>query len=87
MGMQWAPLPFNIKMADNTMVVPKGVVKSAKIQLAGIDYVVKVVVLAMKNTIAKTYQIQLGRPWLQDAKVKHDWKRDRITLKGKSNFT
>ena len=23
----------------------------------------------------------LGRPWLKDAKVKHDWNRDRISLK------
>ena len=23
----------------------------------------------------------LGRPWLRDAKVKHDWNRDRISLK------
>ena len=52
----------------------------ARIQIVGIEYVVNLVVLAM-TAVADRYQMLLGQPWLRDTKVKHDWKRDRITLK------
>ena len=85
--MRWEPLPFNIGMAKNRTMVPKDVVKSTKIQIFGIQYVVNLVVLEMKNKIARTYHMLLGRPWLQDAKINHDLKRDKIFLnKGKRKF-
>ena len=73
LGMRWEPLTFNIRMADKCMVVPKGVEKSARIQITGIEYVVDLVVLTMKNlTTTDTYQMLLGWPWLRYAKVEHD---------------
>ena len=44
LGMQWESLLFNIRMANNQVVVPKGMVKSARIQIDGIEYVVNLVV-------------------------------------------
>ena len=79
----WEPLPFNIRMADNHTVVLKGVVKSEKMQITGIEYRVNPIVLAMKNLTADAYQMLLGWPWMRDEKVKHDWKRDQIILKKK----
>lgn len=81
------PLPFNIRMTDNRIVVPRGVVKHEEMKIANKEFLVNLVVLAMKNATPESYQMLLGRPWLRDAKFKHDWSRDRISLrKGKKKM-
>ena len=79
--MKWEPIPFNIRMADNRTVVPKGLIKHAKVKVGGMDYLVNLVVITMQTPTQDSYQVLLGRPWLRDAKVKHDWNRDKISLK------
>ena len=81
LGLKWEPIPFNIRMADNRTVVPKGLIKHAKVRVGGMDYLVNLVVITMQTPTPESYQVLLGRPWLKDAKVKHDWNRDRISLK------
>ena len=81
LGLKWEPIPFNIRMADNRTVVPKGLIKHAKVKVGGMDYLVNLVVITMQTLTPDSYQVLLGRPWLRDAKVKHDWNRDRISLK------
>ena len=80
-GLEWEPITFNIRMADNRTMVPRGLVKHAKIRIGGMEFLVNLVVLAMQTPTPEAYQILLGRPWLRDAKVKHDWNRDRISIK------
>ena len=38
LGLKWEPIPFNIRMADNKTVVPKGLIKHAKVRVGGMDY-------------------------------------------------
>lgn len=81
LGLEWEPIPFNIRMADNRTVLPRGLVKHAKIKVGSMEYLVNLVVIAMQTPTPDSYQVLLGRPWLRDAKVKHDWNRDRISLR------
>ena len=81
LGLKWEPIPFNIKMADNRTVVPKDLIRHAKVKVGGMDYLVNLVVITMQTPTQDSYQVLLGRPWLRDAKVKHDWNRNRISLK------
>ena len=81
LGLKWEPIPFNIRMADNRTVVPKGLIKHAKVKVGGMDYLVNLVVITMQTPTPDSYQVLLGRPWLRDAKVKHDSNRGRISLK------
>ena len=95
--MHWEPLTFNIRMASNCTMVLKGVVKNAKIQIVGIEYVVNLVVLAMRNLIADTYQMLLGMAMAKGCKGKTQLeerldnpqkrkKKNQITIKtGKTN--
>ena len=81
LGLRWEPIPFNIRMVDNRTVVPKGLIRHAKVKVGGMDYLVNLVVITMQTPTQDSYQVLLGRPWLRDAKVKHDWNRDIISLK------
>ena len=45
------------------------------------EFLINLVVMAMQDSTLDAYQVLLGRPWLRDAKVKHDWNRDIISLK------
>ena len=68
--------------------MPKGLIKHAKVKVGGMDYLVNLVVIKMQTLTPDSYQVLLGRPWLRDAKVKHDWNRDIISLKkGRRKYT
>ncbi len=50
-----------------------------KIHIHGIPYVATFIIL--KNSVADSnYFMLLGRPWLKDAKVTHDWGNNVITI-------
>ncbi len=36
----------------------------------------------MKNSVVDNYSMLLGKPWLRDAKVTHDWGNNLITIQG-----
>lgn len=76
LNLKWELLPFNVRIADTRIVVPRGIVKHIRRKIANMEFLVNLVVLAIKNA-----QMLLKRPWPRDAKVKHDWDRDRISLK------
>lgn len=84
MGLKWEPITFNVRMVDNHKVMPKGIVRNVRMVIKNMEFFINVVVIAMQPLSQESYQVLLGRPWLRDAKVKHDWKRDRILVrKGK----
>ncbi len=45
----------------------------------GILYITMFIVLH-NNVVDFSYSVLLGRPWLKDAKVAHDWGNNTITI-------
>jgi hypothetical protein len=75
------PTPYNLKMADRTTVKLMGLIKDLKIYVHGIPYITTFTIL--QNSVVDTsYSMLLGRPWLRDAKVAHDWGRNIVTIQG-----
>jgi hypothetical protein len=68
-------------MADQTITKPVGLIKDFKIYIHGIPYIAMFVV--MKNNVYNSnYSMLLGRPWLHNAFVTHDWGNNLITIEG-----
>ncbi len=53
------------------MTKPLGIIKNLKIHINGIPYIATFII--WKNSV-------VGRPWLKDAKVTHDWGNNVITI-------
>jgi len=68
-------------MANQNMTKPLGIIRNLKIQIHGIPYVATFVVL-QNNVVDSSYSMLLGRPWLKDAKVTHDWGNNVIIIQG-----
>jgi hypothetical protein len=65
------PFPYHLRMVDQNMTKPLGIIKILRIHIHGIPYVTTFIVL--KNSVVDfNYSMLLGRPWLRDAKVTHD---------------
>jgi hypothetical protein len=72
---------YNMKMADQTTTKPIGLIRDMKIYVHGIPYIIMFIVL-QNNVVDFSYSMLLGRPWLRDAKVAHDWGRNIVTIQG-----
>jgi hypothetical protein len=68
-------------MANQNMTKPLGIIRNLKIQIHGIPYVATFIVL-QNNVVDSSYSMLLGRPWLKDAKVTHDWGNNVIIIQG-----
>ena len=73
--------PFNLKMANGTIAKPTGLLRDVKIHIHGIPYIVTLTVIDCQ-TIKSDYSMLLGRPWLRNAKVIHDWANDQVQIMG-----
>ena len=73
--------PFNLKMANGTIAKPTGLLRDVKIHIHGIPYIVIFTVIDCQ-TIKLDYSMLLGRPWLRNAKVIHDWANDQVQIMG-----
>jgi len=73
--------PYNIKMVDQTPTKLVGLIRDLKIYVRGIPYIVKFIVLH-NSVVDFTYSMLLGRPWLRDVKVAHDWGSNIFTIQG-----
>jgi hypothetical protein len=63
------------------MTKPLGIIINLKIHIHGIPYIATFIVL--KNSVIDfSYSLLLGRPWLRDAKVTHDWGTNVIIIQG-----
>ena len=76
-----SPTPFNLKMANGTIAKPIGLLRDVKIHIHGIPYIVTLTVIDCQ-TIKSDYSMLLGRPWLRNAKVIHDWANDQVQIMG-----
>jgi hypothetical protein len=70
------PTPYNLGMANWTTTKPVGLIKDLKIHVHDIPYIITFIVL-QNNVVDFNYSMLLGRPWLRDVKMTHDW---RVTL-------
>ena len=73
--------PFNLKMANRTIAKPTGLLRDVKIHIHSIPYIMTLTVIDCQ-TIKSDYSMLLGRSWLRNAKVRHDWADDQIQIMG-----
>ena len=76
-----SPASFNLKMANGTIAKPTGLLRDVKIHIHGIPYIVTLTIINCQ-TIKSDYSMLLGRPWLRNAKVIHDWANDQVQIMG-----
>jgi hypothetical protein len=65
------PTPYNLRMANQTIVKPLGLIKDLKFFVHGIPYTITFIVI-QNNVLDSSYFMLLSRPWLKNAKVFHD---------------
>jgi hypothetical protein len=63
--------PYHLKMANQSMIKPLGIIINLKIHIHGIPYITTFIILK-NNVVDSSYFMLLGRPWLRDAKVTLD---------------
>jgi hypothetical protein len=75
------PTSYNLRMANQTITKPMGLIRDLKIYVHGIPYITTFTVL-QNSVVDYNYSMLLGRPWLRDVKVAHYWVSNIITLQG-----
>jgi hypothetical protein len=70
--------PYHLRIVDQSMIKPFGIIKNLRIHIHGIPYVTTFIVL-QNNVVDFSYFMLLGKPWLKDAKVTCDWGNNVIT--------
>ncbi len=58
-----------------------GLIKDLKIYVHGIPYITAFTIF-QNSVVNCSYSMLLGRPWLRDAKVVHDWGSNIIGIQG-----
>jgi len=67
------------------MTKPLGIIRNLEIHIHGTPYIATFIVLK-NNVVEPSYSMLLGRPWLRNAKVTHDWGNNVITVQGNGTF-
>ncbi len=75
------PAPYNLRMANQTTTKLVGLIRDLKIYVHGIPYIITIIVLP-NSVVDFSYSMLLGRPWLRDVKVAHDWGNNIVTIQG-----
>jgi hypothetical protein len=73
--------PYNLRMVDQTTTKPMGLIRDMKKHVHGIPYITTFTVF-QNSVVDFSYSMLLGRPWLRDAKMAHDWGNNIITIQG-----
>jgi hypothetical protein len=68
-------------MANQTTTKLMGLIKDLKIYVQGIPYIITFTVL-QNSVVDSSYSMLLGKPWLKDVKVAHDWGNNTIIIQG-----
>jgi len=68
-------------MANQTTTKLVGMIRTLKIYVHSIPYITTFTIL-QNNVVDSSYSMLLGRPWLRDAKVAHDWGSNIVTIQG-----
>jgi len=75
------PAPYSLRMANQTTTKLVGLIKDLKIYVHGIAYIITFTIF-QNNVVNFSYSMLLGRPWLKDVKVAHDWGSNIVTIQG-----
>jgi len=82
LGLSKPKLPhYNMHMTYQSVAKPLGLIKDVKIIIHGIPYAV-----TFTSVLDSNYSMLLGRPWLRDVKMFHDWGNDIITIRRASTI-
>jgi hypothetical protein len=73
------PATYNLRMANQITTKPIRLIRDMKIYVHGSPYITIFTVL-YNSVVDSNYSMLLGRPWLRDAKVAHDWGNNTITV-------
>jgi hypothetical protein len=68
-------------MADQTTTKLEGLIKDLKIYVHGIFYITTFTILH-NSVVDFSYSMLLGRQWLKDDEVAHDWGNNNVTIQG-----
>eukprot|EP00250_Pteridium_aquilinum_P030169 c40771_g1_i1 orf=120-527(+) len=71
------PTPFRLRMADQTISDPVGMVENIPIKVGGVKFETSFLILE----VGDSYDVLLGRPWLRTAGAIHDWGTNELTMK------
>ena len=71
--------PFRVRMADQRVVQPLGLVENIQVKAGGAKFLVSFLVL----DVGDAYSMLLGRPWLKIVEAMHDWTTNTIILRSK----
>jgi hypothetical protein len=73
------PAPYNLRIVNQTTTKPMGLIKDLKIY--GILYINTFIILH-NSVVDSSCSMLLGRPWLKDVKLTHDWGSNIVTIQG-----
>ncbi len=68
-------------MVDQTTIKPMGLIRDLKVYVHDIPYTIMFTIF-QNNVTNYSYSMLLGRPWLRDAKMAHDWGSNIVTIQG-----
>ncbi len=63
-----------------------GLIKDLKVYVHGIPYIIMFTVL-QNSVVDSSYSMLLGRPWLKDVKMAHDWGSNIVTIQRNGTVT
>ena len=69
--LDWLPVPFLVRMADQRRVRALGILRNLVLSIGGISFAMAFVVMNMEDA-EEEYSMLLGRPWLRQARVHHN---------------
>jgi hypothetical protein len=64
------PMLYNLRIANQTIAKPFGLIRDLKIFVHGIPYTITFNIIN-NSVLDSSYSMLLGHPWLRDAKVSH----------------
>jgi hypothetical protein len=73
------PTPYNLRMANQTIIKLVGLIRDLKIYVYGILYITIFTILH-NSVLDFNYSMLIGKPWLRDVKMAHYWGSNTITL-------
>ncbi len=79
------PNSFVIWMANQQKVQPMELIQNLKIDMVSCVYKISVIVLKMENGV-EAYSMLLRRPWLKQAKVRHNWGDSTLIIISKNKI-
>jgi len=73
------PTPYNLRMVDQRTTKAVGLIRDLKIYVHGIPYIIMFTILH-NRVVDSSFSMLLGRTWLKDVKVAHDWGNNIIIM-------